>query len=188
MADYFDQQPNFTNPAYASPEQLAQQRAYADALMKRSGGDVTRPTGALANMIDALSGILNRNNANQIQQQAAQGNAADVTSLASQLQGGQRPDPQTMGRLYANPMASPEARAFVDKLMTPQPVTSAFGQPGFQSPSGGVQAAPIQGAYTPGATVSKLPKAPALPGHKQRPRSNGRLWMQSARKAASSAA
>jgi hypothetical protein len=52
MADF---SPSFVNPSYATPEQLATQRAYAAELQKRSGQDVNRPTGALANMITALT-------------------------------------------------------------------------------------------------------------------------------------
>jgi len=34
MADFFQSQPNFTNPSYATPEQLATQRAYAAELKR----------------------------------------------------------------------------------------------------------------------------------------------------------
>jgi hypothetical protein len=145
MADYFSQQPNFVNPSYATPEQLANQRAYAEALTKRSGENVNRPTGALANMITALTAGLERNRANEIQSQAAGQNAGDVSSLIAQLQGGQKIDPQTAGRVYANPMASPEHRALIGALVTPQPIKSEYGQPAYQSPSSGVQPAPIAG-------------------------------------------
>jgi hypothetical protein len=155
MADYFDQQPNFVNPAYASPEQLATQRAYADALMKRSSGNVNRPAGAIANMVDALTAGLTRNNANTIQQQAAEGNAHDATGIIAALQRGEKPDAATMAHLYANPLSSPEQRDFVGKLITPQAMTSPFGQPGYGSPGTGVNAPPINGAFQPGAPMSQ---------------------------------
>jgi len=155
MADYFDQQPNFTNPGYATPEQLANQRAYADALTKRSGEDVNRPAGALANMITALSGVMERNRANQIQSQAAGQNSSDVSALIAQLQSGQKIDPAPAAHLYANPMASPEARALVGKLITPEAIQSAYGQPAYQSPAQGVQAAPVQGALNPAYRVEQ---------------------------------
>lgn len=155
MADYFDTQSSFTNPQYATPEQLANARAYADALTKRSGGDVNRPAGAAANVLDAITAALLRNNANTTQQQAAQGNAHDYSSLIGQLQNGEKPSPDVIGHLAANPMASPEARAWATKLIEPQAVTSTYGQPAYQSPAAGVQAAPIQGNFTPGYRVEQ---------------------------------
>jgi len=152
MADYFQSQPNFTNPSYATPEQLATQRAYAAELQKRSGQDVNRPAGAAANVLDAITAALVRNNANTTQQQAAQGNARDTASLISQLQGG-KVDPNTAAQIYANPMASPESRALITHLIQPEPVKSEYGQPGYQSPAAGVQASPIQGPYTPAYRV-----------------------------------
>jgi hypothetical protein len=145
MADYFSTSSNFVNPDYASPEQLAQQRAYADALMKRSGESATRPTGAIGNMIDALTAGLTRNSANALQNQMAQANAHDLAAVVSQLQNGQRPDAQTLARVYANPMASPEHRALIDALIKPQPVKDEYGNPAYAAPSSGVQPAPIQG-------------------------------------------
>jgi len=159
MADYFDTQPNFTNPAYASPEQLKAQRDYAAELMRRAGQGATRPAGVAAAMIDALTSNLTRSNADRLQSEAAQGNAADVSSLAAQLQRqaqtGQPLDPRTMGHLYANPMASPEARGFVGHLMAPQPITSPYGQPGYTSPNAGATAPQLPGNYTPGAPYSQ---------------------------------
>jgi hypothetical protein len=164
MADFWDQSPNFTNPQYASPEQLAQQRRYAEELQKRSGGEVNRPAGALANMIDALTAGLTRNNANQIQSQAAQGNAADIARLAAQLQAGQFPDPQTQGHLAANPMASPEMRGFVGQLTTPQAITSGLNQPGYTSPNAGVTAPPIRGQYQPATPMSQATQGNSISG------------------------
>lgn len=155
MADYFSQQPNFINPSYATPEQLASQRAYADALTKRSGENITRPTGAAANIIDAITAALTRNNANQIQQQAAAGNANNFKDMISQLQRGAKVDPENLATVIANPMAAPEQRALAIKLMSPEPVKSEFGQPAYQSPAQGVQAAPIQGNFTPGYRVNQ---------------------------------
>lgn len=150
MSDYFQSQPNFINPSYATPEQLATQRAYADALTKRSGENVNRPAGALANMITALTAGLQRNNANQIQSQAAEGNAHDQSALIAQLQGGQKVDPDNLGHIMANPMASPETRALAVHLMTQKPIEDVAGRPAYSSPVTGVQAAPINGAFQPG--------------------------------------
>lgn len=173
MADYFSQQPNYTNPDYASPEQLANARAYADALQKRSGQDVQRPTGALANIIDQLTAGLTRNNANQVQQQAAQGNAAGMSAIISQLQNGQKIDPNNLGTMIANPMVSPEQRAMAIGLMNPKGVEDVAGRPGYASPAQGVQATPVQGAFQPGfrapisagdaSTVTPVPAPPYTP-------------------------
>jgi len=169
MADYFQSQPNFTNPSYATPEQLAQQRAYAAELTKRSGENVNRPAGALANVITALTGNLERNRANEIQQQAAAQNSRDISAIAEQLQNGQKPDAATMARVYANPMAAPEHRAMIGKLLTPELITSGYGQPGYTSPSAGVQAPPIKGAYTPSATVSQAAEGVSTSGPQPAP-------------------
>jgi len=155
MADYFDQQPQFVNPSYASPEQLAAARAYADVLTKRSGENVNRPAGAAANMLNAVTAILTRNNANQLQSEAAQGNSQNFRDLIYQMERGEKIDPQNLGHIIANPMVSPEQRALALRLMTPEPIKSEFGQPGYMSPATGVQAAPIQGGYTPGYRVEQ---------------------------------
>lgn len=155
MADYFDTTPNFTNPSYATPEQLAQQRAYAAELTKRSGQEVNRPAGVAANFINSLMGARERQQADQIQAQQAQRNSQDMSALVSQLQGGQKVDPQNLGRMIANPLVSPEQRALALKLMSPEATQSVYGQPGYQSPVQGVQAAPIQGNYTPGYRVNQ---------------------------------
>lgn len=150
MADYFSTSPNFVNEAYATPEQLAQQRAYADALMKRSGETVNRPAGALANMITALTGNIERNRANELQSQAATANGQNMSDLISQLQNGRKIDPQNLGHMVANPMISPEQRALAIELMRPKGVEDVQGRPGYASPAQGVQATPVQGNFQPG--------------------------------------
>lgn len=171
MADYFQSSPNFVNPAYATPEQLATSRAYADALTKRSGETVNRPTGAIANIITALTAGAERNRANQLQSQAAEGNSQNLSAMISQLQNGQQIDPQNLGHIIANPMVSPEQRALAIHLMTPKPVEDVAGRPGYASPVQGVQAAPVSGGFQPGfrapetagsvSTVSPVP-APGM--------------------------
>ena len=154
MADYFQSQPNFVNPAYATPEQLATQRAYAAELTKRSGENVNRPAGAVANIITALTAGAVRNNADKTQSDAAAQNAAANTALISQLQRG-GVDPATAAQIYANPMASPESRALITHLIQPEAVKSEYGQPGYQSPAAGVQASPIQGNFQPAYRVNQ---------------------------------
>lgn len=149
MADYFQSSPNFVNPSYSTPEQLAAARAYATELSKRSGEKVNRPTGAIANVLDAFTSVLTRNRADRMQQEAAQGNARDMTDLVTQMQAGKL-DPQTLGTMVANPMISPEQRALAIGLMNPKGVEDVYGRPGYASPAAGVQAAPVQGNFQPG--------------------------------------
>jgi hypothetical protein len=171
MADYFSSSPNFVNPSYATPEQVAQQRAYAAELTKRSGENVNRPAGAFANMITALTAGIERNRANELQNQAAGQNASDLSDLITQLQSG-NVNPQTAARVYANPMASPEHRALVGALIAPKAVEDVYGRPGTVSPAAGVRALPVQGNFQPGyrapesagsvATTTPFP-APGVP-------------------------
>lgn len=164
---------NFVNPQYATPEQLATQRAYANELTKRSGENVNRPAGAFGNMISALTGNLERNRANEIQSQAAGRNAQDQAALISQLQGGQKPDAGNLGAILANPMASPETRALAVHLMTMRPKEDVAGRPAFEAPGTGVVGAPITGQFQPGyrtpetagsvGTTTAIP-APPFPG------------------------
>jgi len=165
MAELFPS--NYAHPDYATPEQLAQQRAYAQELLKRSGENVNRPAGAIGNMISALTSGLERNRANEIQSQAAGQNARDQAALISQLQGGQKAEPNNLGAILANPMASPETRALAVHLLTMKPTEDVAGRPANASPATGVVAAPITGAYQPGfrapesagsvSTVSPIP-------------------------------
>ncbi len=157
MADYLTPSApgNFSNPAYASPEQLKAQRDYAAELLKRSTEGATRPTGVAAAMIDALTSNIYRNNADRLQSQAAQQNAAGIGSIAAQLQGHQQLDPNTIGQLYASPMGSPEQRGLAQHLIQPQPITSPYGQPGYTSPNAGATAPGLPGNYAVGAPYSQ---------------------------------
>ncbi len=184
MADYFDTLPNFVNKQYATPEQLAAQRAYADVLLKRSGENVNRPTGAIANVLNAVTSALTRNNANDVQQQAAQGNAQNMSDLIGQLQQGKPIDSGNLGTMIANPMISPEQRAMAIQLMNPKGVEDVAGRPGYASPVQGVKAAPVSPGFQPGfrapeavegaSTVSPVP----APNLNQRPpvQSSSRVW------------
>jgi hypothetical protein len=164
--------PNFVNPAYATPEQLATQRAYAAELMKRSGQDVSHPTGALANALLAVTGGLERNRANEIQSQAAEGNASNMTALIRQLQQGQQPDAANVARMSVNPMASPEQRnLMIDGLIRPKPIEDVAGRPASQSQVAGVRSMPYDTGFQPGirpgmsagdASISAVPQ-PAPP-------------------------
>lgn len=150
MADPFQASPNFVNEAYATPEQLAAARAYADLLSKRSGQEVNRPTGAIANALDAVTAALYRRNADAMQSQAASQNAADLSRMIEQQQRGGRPDADTVGRVFANPMASPEQRGLMAALLMQKPMEDVAGRPGYASPVTGVSAAPVQGNFQPG--------------------------------------
>lgn len=159
---------NFVNPQYATPEQLANQRAYAEALMKRSDETVNRPAGALANMINMLTGTLERNRANELQSQAAEGNASNLAAIIRQLQQGKTPDAGTLGRIQANPLGNPDQRSLVDALVRPKPMEDVAGRPAYGSPSQGVKSAPYDrgfepgirpGLSTPDASISQVPQA-----------------------------
>lgn len=150
--------PNFVNPSYATPEQIATQRAYAAELQKQSGQQVNRPLGAIANALNAWTSNLVRSDADKMQTDAATRNSADVSALIAQLQKGQPIDPATAGRVYANPMAAPEHRALIGALVKPEAIKSEYGQPAYASPSGGVQPAPIAGqpgSFNPGYRVEQ---------------------------------
>lgn len=174
--DYFSGLPSFVNPAYASPEQLATARAYADALTKRSGEKVNRPAGAAANVIDAITAALTRNNANAIQQQAAQSNTTDQASIIRALQNGGKVDADTLGRLTSSPLVSPEQRAMAIRLAQPEATTDVYGRPGYASPAAGIHATPIAGKnFAPGyrtpesaGSVSTTTAIPA-PGYEPKP-------------------
>ncbi|RTM13895.1 MAG: hypothetical protein EKK33_08970 [Bradyrhizobiaceae bacterium] len=150
MADYFQSGPNFVNPQYATPEQIAAQRAYAAELMKRSGREVNRPLGALANGLDAITAVLTRNQADKLQSDAAARNTESLASMIRQQQSGQRPDADTVARNLADPMASPEQRRMMIEMLMGKPVEDVNGRPGYASPITGVSAAPVQGNFQPG--------------------------------------
>ena len=150
MADYFQQQPNFSNPSYVTPEQLANARAYAAALMKRGPEGATRPTGAAAAVIDALTGTLERKRADELQSEAAARNAGRQGAMFDQLQRGQPINPRNAAEVFSDPMASPESRELVSQLVKPQGTKDVYNRPAFASPMQGVQAAPIRGVFEPG--------------------------------------
>ena len=156
MPNPSDMSPNFINPAYATPEQLKSLREYSQQLMTGAGQQpVHRWTQGVSNLVNALVGGYEGYRTDQMQNEAAARNAADVSALIKQLQAG-KVDPETAGRIYANPMASPEHRALIGALVTPQKTEDVAGRPGYQSPSGGVQPAPINtgaGPFQPGIRV-----------------------------------
>lgn len=90
LNDFFQDSPNYVNPDYVTDAQRKQQRAYAEMLMKRSSGDITRPTGAIANIIDALTGRLEMNRAGNLEQQALGSQNKNITDYATALMGGQQ--------------------------------------------------------------------------------------------------
>lgn len=171
MADYFGQSPNFVNPAYATPEQLATQRAYAAELMKRSGEGASRPTGVIGNALSSVAAMLERRRADEIQSQAASENAGHMTALIQQLQRGQSPDAANVARMTANPMISPEQRDLLIRgLIQPKAVEDVAGRPGYMSPVQGVKGAPVDQRFQPGfrtqesaGSVSTTSPVPAPP-------------------------
>lgn len=138
------------NPQYATPEQLAVQRLYAAELAKRSGENVNRPAGAAANVLNAITSGLMRNTADTMQTDAATRNAARQSALIQQLQNGGKPNAANLAQIYADPMSSPETRALVTHLLTPQKYEDVGGRPGFSAPALGTNASPIRGGLQPG--------------------------------------
>ena len=88
LNDFFQDSPTYINPDYVTPEQRKQQRTYAEMLMKRSSGDVTRPAGAVANIIDALTGHLEMNRAGNLEQQALSHSTDQQAAMIAALQNG----------------------------------------------------------------------------------------------------
>ncbi len=137
LGDFFQDSPNYINPDYVTPEQRKQQRAYAEALQKRSAEKVNRPAGAIANMIEALTGRLEMNRAGNLEQQAL-GNANNQQSAliaALQSPSGQTGAPlQGGGSVASIPPPPADAVAPPPITATPpmgkvNPVTAAPGSP-----------------------------------------------------------
>lgn len=145
MADYWDQQPSYTSPDYASEAQRTAARAYAEQLLKRSGGDVNRPAGALANMIDALTGNLTRNRANQQEFGMQEQQTRDLMLKLKMLEG-QQAGPQ--GGVGASPQAAAVAPA--ETVPTPQPRPAmAYGNDAPQSGMFGGTSRPVDWPQQP---------------------------------------
>lgn len=170
LNDFFQDSPNYINPDYATPAQRAQQRTYAEMLMKRSSGDVTRPTGAIANIIDALTGRLEMNRAGNLEQQAlshsTDQNAALIAALQGQGGGQQQanasPPPPT-----PNVGATPPMGGVGSSIVPSGPVTDPT-----NSPRGEVQPSPTvwgdkeaqaAGLYPPTQVASLSPAGGSAP-------------------------
>lgn len=135
--DFFQDSPNFINPDYVTDAQRKQLRAYSDMLMKRSSGDIQRPTGAIANMIDALTGRLEMNRAGNLEQQALSKSTDQQAALIAALQQPQQPqqDAQVGGGAVASlPPAATNAQAPASVTATPpmgkvNPIAADAGSP-----------------------------------------------------------
>lgn len=150
LGDFFQDSPSFINPEYVTDAQRKQQRTYAEMLMKRSSDKVNRPTGAIANMIDALTGRLEMNRAGNLEQQALATQNKDITDqardqMAQALMGqqGQQPQqPQQDASLTAPPnpasVASTPPMGTAGSSMVP---AGAVTDP-TNSPRGEVQSSP----------------------------------------------
>ena len=115
-----DTSPNFVNPSYATPEELANRRAYAAQLLSNSQNQpIHHWTEGLASMAQALMGGLQMRSANADQRAMQQG-AADVyskmlsgdpSSVASTPPMGnipvQQPKNIAPGKIYSNDEPSP---------------------------------------------------------------------------------
>lgn len=136
LNDFFGDSPSYINPDYATDAQRKQQRAYAEMLMKRSSGDITRPAGAFANIIDALTGRLEMNRAGNLEQQAlSHANDQSAALIAALQNGGQSAQPSQGNDSVASiPPPAADATAPPPVTATPpmgkvNPVAAAPGSP-----------------------------------------------------------
>lgn len=79
LASLFQSNPNFVNPAYATPQQAAQLRAYGNALLKQPT-TIHRPAQGFAMLAQALVGGNALHDANQLDQGAQQSRAQDLAA------------------------------------------------------------------------------------------------------------
>lgn len=90
--------PNYINPAYATPEQLASLREYAKQLMTGSQQqEVHRPWQGVSNIVNALVGGYEANRADKMQQASIQSGVDQTTPLIQQLLGGSHPNTSPSG-------------------------------------------------------------------------------------------
>jgi hypothetical protein len=135
---------------YATPDQLASVRQYADLLTKGGQRDqqITSPWQGVRMLADALSGNVLRNQAGQ-QQMQGYGSAADAVS--SQAPGGS-PQPQQQSDSSSTGASSGAASVRNNNpgAQWPGPVAMAYGATGSQTVGGGNKIAtfddPVKGA------------------------------------------
>jgi len=140
------QNPNFVNQSYATPQQIAQQRAYANSLL----GKVDTPviggawTQGAANMLNAYLGAKQMSGANKEEQ------AATRTATQDLLEAAQSDDRAQMAKALTNPNIHPATAVAFSHLMQPGPPISigpdSYSYPSAPTFGGGVTGkAPISG-------------------------------------------
>src|SRR5690349_13788793 len=124
LADYFQQSPNFVNPDYATPGQIAQARKYAEFLMGPGQEPVKSWQAGLANALNAGFGAYQQAHAGQLEREAVASGASQMTPLIAVLMG----QGQGMGASPSMPATAPMAAAPTSTGPTnaPQPQASAF--------------------------------------------------------------
>lgn len=91
---------NFINPAYATPEQVRQMRAYADALQKGSIADTSKSwTGVLAQALMGINGAYTSNRATDLEKQGIQSAARQDTTERQLGQAGSLPNTGIYGAI-----------------------------------------------------------------------------------------
>lgn len=149
LGDFFQDSPNYVNPDYATDAQRKQLRAYSEMLMKRSSGDITRPAGAFANIIDALTGRLEMNRAGNLEQQALAHSNDQNAALIAALQGNQQPQ--------TTPPVGPMGSVGDSMVPTPTAPTNAPRAEVQSSPKvWGDKEAEAAGLYEPTTKVASL--------------------------------
>lgn len=119
--------PNFINPAYASPEQIAQMRAYAQALQNKAiSGEAKTGMGALAAALMGFQGARGMQSAAG-QEQAS--NLALQNALSGAVSGAGRPDLGPIAGVTANPRTTPAQIGMLGSMMPPAG-TETYNTPG----------------------------------------------------------
>lgn len=160
MPSEFDTAPNFINPAYATPEQLASLREYSKQLMTGTGQQkVQRASQGFSNIVNALVGGYEGYRADQLQQQALQQGSAQTEALIAKLleqpdQSGSAPSPA--------PSSAPVASA--DPTIPAPPRPEVPSSPTVVGDLEGV----ASGLYEPTSSPAPVGGAPA-PGGVQAP-------------------
>lgn len=162
LDDFFRDSPNYVNPDYVTDAQRKQQRAYSEMLMKRSAEKVNRPTGAIANMIDALTGRLEMNRAGNLEQQAASNqNARDIETQRQLM--GQQPQQASLTAPAAGPSVgfTPPMGSSGDAILPPAtaPATAQRAEVQSSPKVWGDKEATAAGLYEPTTQVASLSPA-----------------------------
>lgn len=111
--DFSSFSPNYSNPDYASPQQIAAQREYAKQLMANSQQPVQHWTQGLSNIANALVGGYQGHQADVSEQSS---NAEFARQLASGVRGG---DLSSIAGISANPRMGAAHALLISEMLKP---------------------------------------------------------------------